>query len=128
VHDLDRLSRKLTHQLLLSEEFEQAGVALHVVTMPAGAKTPETQLLSNVRALSRNTNAPSSWSARHAGGLGAPRRDLCRAAGARWGIPTSSTRRKARTTKRTPQRRCWSSAFFGCMWRAGAPWKPSPHC
>ena len=29
VHDLDRLSRKLAHQLLLSEEFEQAGVVLH---------------------------------------------------------------------------------------------------
>src|SRR6516225_1514659 len=28
VYDLDRLSRKLTHQLLLSEEFEQAVVAL----------------------------------------------------------------------------------------------------
>src|SRR5438132_5670335 len=28
VHDLDRLSRKLAHQLLLSEEFEQAEVAL----------------------------------------------------------------------------------------------------
>src|SRR5712691_5059807 len=28
VHDADRLSRKLAHQLLLSDEFEQAGVAL----------------------------------------------------------------------------------------------------
>jgi len=51
VHDLDRLSRKLAHQLLLSEEFEQAGVALRIVTMPDGAKTPETQLLSNVRGI-----------------------------------------------------------------------------
>src|SRR5438128_12214872 len=33
VYDLDRLSRKLAHQLLLSEEFEQAGVTLHIVTM-----------------------------------------------------------------------------------------------
>src|SRR5262249_53368170 len=33
VHDLDRLSRKLGHQLLLSDEFEQAGVALRIVTM-----------------------------------------------------------------------------------------------
>jgi len=48
VHDLDRLSRKLAHQLLLSEEFEQAGVALRIVTMPDGAKTPEAQLLSTV--------------------------------------------------------------------------------
>jgi site-specific DNA recombinase len=51
VHDLDRLSRKLAHQLLLSEEFEQAGVALRIVTMPEGAKTPEAQLLSNVRGI-----------------------------------------------------------------------------
>src|SRR5262249_28288707 len=49
VYDLDRLSRKLAHQLLLSEEFEQAGVALRIVTMPDGAKTPEAQLLANVR-------------------------------------------------------------------------------
>ena len=28
VHDLDRLSLKLAHQLLLSDEFEQAGVSL----------------------------------------------------------------------------------------------------
>src|SRR5215470_14640502 len=32
VYDLDRLARKLAHQLLLTEEFEQAGVALRVVT------------------------------------------------------------------------------------------------
>jgi site-specific DNA recombinase len=51
VHDLDRLSRKLAHQLLLSDEFEQAGVALRIVTMPEGATTPETQLLSNVRGI-----------------------------------------------------------------------------
>ena len=51
VHDLDRLSRKLAHQLLLSDEFEQAGVALRIVTMPEGAKTPEAQLLSNVRGI-----------------------------------------------------------------------------
>ena len=48
VYDLDRLSRKLAHQLLLSEEFEQASVALRIVTMPDGAKTPEAQLLSTV--------------------------------------------------------------------------------
>jgi site-specific DNA recombinase len=51
VYNLDRLSRKLAHQLLLSEEFEQAGVALRIVTMPDGPKTPETQLLSNVRGI-----------------------------------------------------------------------------
>jgi site-specific DNA recombinase len=51
VYDLDRLSRKLAHQLLLSEEFEQAGVSLRVVTMPDGAKTPEAQLLTNVRGI-----------------------------------------------------------------------------
>src|SRR5712691_5860647 len=51
VHDLDRLSRKLAHQLLLSDEVEQAGVTLHVVTMPTHDKTPETQLLSNVRGI-----------------------------------------------------------------------------
>ena len=51
VYDLDRLSRKLAHQLLLSEEFEQAGVALHIVSMHDGSKTPETQLLANVRGI-----------------------------------------------------------------------------
>jgi site-specific DNA recombinase len=51
VYDLDRLSRKLAHQLLLSEELEQAGVALRIVTMPDGAKTPEAQLLANVRGI-----------------------------------------------------------------------------
>src|SRR5262245_31659191 len=51
VYDLDRLSRKLAHQLLLSEEFDQAGVALRIVTMPEGAKTPEAQLLSNVQGI-----------------------------------------------------------------------------
>jgi len=49
VYDLDRLSRKLAHQLLLTDEFEQAGVALRIITMPDTAKTPETQLLANVR-------------------------------------------------------------------------------
>jgi site-specific DNA recombinase len=50
-YDLDRLSRKLAHQLLLSDAFEQAGVALRIVTMPDGAKTPEAQLLANVRGI-----------------------------------------------------------------------------
>ena len=51
VYDLDRLSRKLAHQLLLTDELEQAGVALHVCTMPDNGKTPETQLLTNVRGI-----------------------------------------------------------------------------
>ena len=49
VFDLDRLSRKLAHQLLLSEEFEQAGVALRIVTMPDRATTPEAHMLVNMR-------------------------------------------------------------------------------
>ena len=60
VHDLDRLSRKLAHQLLLSDEFEQAGVTSSR-DHAADDKTPETQLLSNVRVLLRNTNAPTFW-------------------------------------------------------------------
>lgn len=51
VHDTDRLSRKLAHQLLLDDEFEHAGVRLLCVTMPTSDKTPETQLLSNVRGI-----------------------------------------------------------------------------
>src|SRR5215470_3036931 len=51
VYDLDRLSRKLAHQLFLSEEFDLAGVALRIVTMPDGTKTPEAQLLTNVRGI-----------------------------------------------------------------------------
>src|SRR6266446_2071648 len=49
IYDLDRLSRKLAHQLLLTEEFEQRGVALHVASMPVSNKTPESQLLTNVK-------------------------------------------------------------------------------
>ena len=49
IYDLDRLSRKLAHQLLLTEEFEQRGVALHVASMPVSNKTPESQLLANVK-------------------------------------------------------------------------------
>ena len=51
VYDLDRLSRKRAHQLLLTEECEQAGVALHIVTMPATDISPEQQLLSNVKGI-----------------------------------------------------------------------------
>jgi site-specific DNA recombinase len=50
-YDLDRLSRKLAHQLLMADEFEQAGIALHVVSMPTAEKTPEAQLLSKVRGI-----------------------------------------------------------------------------
>jgi site-specific DNA recombinase len=49
IHDMDRLSRKLAHQLLLDEEFGQAGVQLHVVTMPNTDKSPEGQLLTHVK-------------------------------------------------------------------------------
>jgi site-specific DNA recombinase len=48
-YDLDRLSRKLAHQLLLDEEFEQAGVTLRIVTMPQGDKSPEGQLMAHVK-------------------------------------------------------------------------------
>jgi site-specific DNA recombinase len=34
VYDLDRLSRKLVHQLILAEECERAGVALHFILSP----------------------------------------------------------------------------------------------
>jgi site-specific DNA recombinase len=49
VYDVDRLSRKLAHQLLLDEEFEQAGVTLRVVTMPQGDKSPEGQLMAHIK-------------------------------------------------------------------------------
>src|SRR5262249_38715835 len=78
VYDLDRLSRKLAHQLLLSEEFEQASVALRIVTMPDGAKTPEAQLLSNVRGIIAEYDAPKSWNVLPAD-VGAGRRQvMCR--------------------------------------------------
>src|SRR5262245_11291533 len=49
VYDLDRLARKLAHKLLLSEEFDQAGVALRIGTTPQEDKTPEGQAFSNMR-------------------------------------------------------------------------------
>jgi site-specific DNA recombinase len=49
VYDLDRLSRKLAHQVLISEELERAGVTLYVVTMPNLDRSPEGRLLQNVR-------------------------------------------------------------------------------
>src|SRR5579863_484193 len=44
VHSVDRLSRKLAHQLLLQEEFDRAGVRLEFVTTGT-ADTPETKAL-----------------------------------------------------------------------------------
>src|SRR6266581_3171722 len=49
VYDLDRLSRRLAHQLLLAEELEQAGVTLRIVTMPEDAKTPESRMFTHMR-------------------------------------------------------------------------------
>jgi site-specific DNA recombinase len=49
VYNQDRLSCKLAHQLLLSEQFDQAGVPLYVLSMPTTEKTPEAQLFSNMR-------------------------------------------------------------------------------
>lgn len=47
-YDPDRLSRSLAHLLILSNEFEKAGVELTFVTQPIG-KTPEDRMLFNVR-------------------------------------------------------------------------------
>src|SRR5262249_7471259 len=48
VHDPDRLSRKLAHQILLLEELERAGVAVHFVTVSRDV-TPEGRLLLQVK-------------------------------------------------------------------------------
>lgn len=48
VHDPDRLARKLVHQLLLTDEFERAGVRVEFVTTPA-PDNMEGRLLLNVR-------------------------------------------------------------------------------
>jgi len=48
VHDPDRLSRTLGHQLLLSEELEQAGVCLLIVSHPL-EKGPEGWLFFQMR-------------------------------------------------------------------------------
>ena len=48
VHDPDRLSRRLAHQLLLIEEFEAAGVRLEFLTVPK-EDTPEGRLLLSVK-------------------------------------------------------------------------------
>lgn len=48
VHDPDRLTRKLSHQLLLTEEFERAGIELEFATVSKDA-TPEGRLLLQVK-------------------------------------------------------------------------------
>src|SRR5215510_16421266 len=48
VYDPDRLSRTLGHQLLLSEEFEQAGIRLLIVSHPL-EKGPEGWLFFQMR-------------------------------------------------------------------------------
>lgn len=49
VHDLDRLSRKLAHQLLLIDDFARYEVELRIVLMPDTDDSPEGQLLSHVK-------------------------------------------------------------------------------
>jgi site-specific DNA recombinase len=49
VHDLDRLSRRMVHQIVLAEEFGQQQIQLHIVTMPNYADSPEGRLLANVK-------------------------------------------------------------------------------
>ncbi len=48
IHDPDRLSRKLSHQLLLYEEIEKTGTALRFVTTPTG-ETPEARILFQMK-------------------------------------------------------------------------------
>src|SRR2546428_3098106 len=48
IHDTDRLSRKLSHQLLLIEEFERAGVEVEFLTVSKDA-SPEGRLLLQVK-------------------------------------------------------------------------------
>src|SRR2546428_9229513 len=48
IHDTDRLSRKLSHQLLLMEEFERAGVEVEFLTVSKDA-SPEGRLLLQVK-------------------------------------------------------------------------------
>jgi site-specific DNA recombinase len=48
VHDPDRLSRRLAHQLLLLEEFQAHGAQVEFLTTPS-EDTPEGRLLLNVR-------------------------------------------------------------------------------
>ncbi len=48
IHDPDRLSRKLAHQLVLLDEFDKAGVRVEFLSMPLD-HTAEGQLLLNIR-------------------------------------------------------------------------------
>ncbi len=50
IYDLDRLARKLSHQLLLLEEFEKRGVAVEFVNAPTEA-TPEGRMLLTMRGM-----------------------------------------------------------------------------
>src|SRR5262245_703682 len=49
VHDPDRLSRRLAHQLLLLDEIERCGVRVEFLTMPR-EDSPEGRLFLNLRA------------------------------------------------------------------------------
>jgi len=49
VHDLDRLSRKFAHQLLLVEELDTAGVAFHLCMMPHADGGPDSLLMLHVK-------------------------------------------------------------------------------
>ena len=48
VHDPDRLARKLSHQIIIAEEFEQARVRLEFVTTPT-EDTPEGRMFLNLK-------------------------------------------------------------------------------
>src|SRR5262245_52428455 len=50
VHSLDRLSRKVVHQLLLLEEFQKANVEVLFVDAPAD-NTPEGRMLLTIKGL-----------------------------------------------------------------------------
>jgi len=120
-YDLDRLSRKLAHQLLLSEEFEQAGVALHMVTMPASDKTPETQLLSNVRGIIAEYERSKILERTRRGLDGRAKVGFVPGGTAPWGIPTSSMRIWEGTMRYVRRKLHWCSGFFGRMWGTASP-------
>lgn len=48
VHDIDRLSRKLAHQMILQDEFERFGVRLECLTTPH-SDSPESKLMMHVK-------------------------------------------------------------------------------
>jgi site-specific DNA recombinase len=47
--DLDRISRRLAHQLLIDDECRERGVSFHIVTMPDDDNSPESQFMRNIR-------------------------------------------------------------------------------